>query len=145
MPTTRNTSLAIRFLAILFGAFFVMAGLPKVATLGAAVQMFVAWGFPMWFMVAVGVAEVAGGIMLIVPQTRTYGAALLSLIMLGAVGTHIAQGEFLSSMVPLVLVLGLAALVRKRVVGYPESEMSERRPERQGLADSARPTYNVGA
>lgn len=145
MATTRDSSLATRCFAILFGAFFVMAGLPKVAMLEGATAMFASWGFPIWFMIAVGATEILGGILLIVPRLRTYGAAILSLVMLGAIGTHVANGEFLASLVPLVLLLGLTTLVRKRIVRYPESEMSHRRPERHGLTDAGEPTYNVGA
>ena len=51
------------------------------------------WGYPGWFRVAVGAAELAACAMLLVPRLAAYGAALFAAVMLGAIYTHAAHGE----------------------------------------------------
>ena len=50
---------------------------------------FVVWGYPMWFMYAVGVAEIVGGLSLFVPGLASWAALGLMTIMLGAVATSL--------------------------------------------------------
>src|SRR5262245_48093242 len=51
-------------------------------------EFFIGSGYPVWTMYAVMAAEVLGAIGLLVPRTRFPAAAVLSLLMLGAIGTH---------------------------------------------------------
>jgi putative oxidoreductase len=80
-------------------------GNPKMA------ENFERWGFPSWFMTSVGAAEVAGGVGLLLPQTRFFAAAGLILVMLSAAGTHMGHEEYAESVSALVLTALLAVLL----------------------------------
>ena len=56
-------------------------------------EMFGAWGYPGWFAIVIGVLELAGAVGLLVPKTTRYAIIGLTVIMLGAVYTHLANGE----------------------------------------------------
>jgi uncharacterized membrane protein YphA (DoxX/SURF4 family) len=75
-------------------------------------EKFFDWGYPAWFRFVVGSGEFLGAVLLIVPRRRFLGAALLVVILVGAVGTHIANQDRLakSAAAPVVLALtGIAA------------------------------------
>jgi uncharacterized membrane protein YphA (DoxX/SURF4 family) len=75
-------------------------------------EKFVDWGYPSWFRFVVGSGEFLGAVLLIVPRRRFLGAALLVVILIGAVVTHIANQDPLaeSAAAPVVLALtGIAA------------------------------------
>jgi len=78
-------------LAVLIGGMFLVAGAGKLMTSDSA--MFANWGYSMWFMKLIGVLEVLGGIGLLVPKTTRLAVYGLTLIMLGAIYTHINAGE----------------------------------------------------
>ena len=116
-PTTaRRLPLVIGLwvLTSLLTALFTMMGVPKVLGHGGWGTRFAAWGYPSWFVVVVGVAELGGAIMLLVPRLATLGGFLLALIMLGAVATHLLHGETARVLVPLVLFAVLTALAWAR-------------------------------
>lgn len=96
---------------------FVNAGWPKFSAESGWGRAFAHWGFPNWFRVLVGVIEVAGGLLLLVPRTAVYAAAALAVIMLGAMGTHIIADKNPAAIyheaVPLAL-LGLVVYLRTR-------------------------------
>ncbi len=81
-------------------ALWAGAGLLALAFLGACsgklmgrpemVALFETIGVGQWFRYATGVCELAGGIMVLVPRTRIWGAGLLACVMLGAIATHLA-------------------------------------------------------
>ena len=64
---------------------------------------FVAWGFPAWARWIVGGAEVLAAVALVVPRARFYGAATLTALMVGAIGTHLLNGEAAYAGVPFFL------------------------------------------
>jgi putative oxidoreductase len=68
---------------------FVRQGLGKFDPHGGWARAFAVWHFPVWFRIAVGVAEIAGALLLLVPRTAFYGAALIAAIMIGAMLTHV--------------------------------------------------------
>lgn len=71
---------------------FALSGGAKLAGLEFEVQAFARWGYPPWFMYAVGAAEAAGALALL---TRRYGAlAALAALMVGALATHLAHAEW---------------------------------------------------
>ena len=47
-------------------------------------------GLGQWFRYLTGALEVAGGLMLLIPKCAFYGAALLVMVMAGAVVSHLA-------------------------------------------------------
>ncbi len=96
--------------SVLLGLLFLGAGGSKLAGGQMHVESFARWGYPPWFQYVTGLVEVAAALLIVLPATRFYGAALLVCTMLGAVATHVMAGE--SSMLggPAVL-LGLSAVV----------------------------------
>lgn len=84
-------------ISFLFGLIFINAGLNKVLNyipvppdlpdqLVKANEAFAVIG---WLMPLVAVAEIAGGILFILPKTRALGAIILFPVMLGILLTHI--------------------------------------------------------
>lgn len=53
------------------------------------------WGYPAWFRVFIGVLEVTGGALLLVPRVRHFGAIILFIVMVGALITRIVFGTSL--------------------------------------------------
>ena len=96
-------SLVRVFLTILF----LTAGGAKLIGEPAMTQAFQQWGFPTGFMYAVGVVEVVGAVMLLVPRVRRAGAGLLLIVMLGAVATHAANGEWMRVPAPTAVAIAL--------------------------------------
>ena len=63
------------------------AGLSKLLTTGEWDRLFRSWGYPMWFMFAIGCVEVLGAAALLVPRFALVGSQVLAAVMLGAAGT----------------------------------------------------------
>jgi len=72
---------------------------------------FTASGYPIAMMYAVMGAEVLGAIGLLFPGTRSPAAAALSLLMLGAIGTHARNGDPFSDSLDAVRFLVLLAAI----------------------------------
>jgi uncharacterized membrane protein YphA (DoxX/SURF4 family) len=81
-------------LAVILGVFFVaMAGPMKQMGGEEVVANFAKWGYPDFFRYVVGVVEIAAGVMTIYPKTRTLGASVIALVMVGATATHLMNSE----------------------------------------------------
>ena len=89
----------------LLGAAFLAAGGAKLAGVPAMVELFQKVGVGQWFRIVTGLLEVGGGILLLIPRLTFYGAALLLLVMVGAVTAHLTVlgGNPASPLVLLVL------------------------------------------
>ena len=59
------------------------------------------WGYAAWFATVIGIAEIMGGALLLIPRTAPYAAALLIAIMLGAFYTVTTNESDLSWFDPL--------------------------------------------
>lgn len=73
------------------------------------VRDFQRWGYPDWFRVVVGVAELASLVLLLVPRLASYGASLFAAVMLGAIFTHYTNNE--TTRLPFNLLLLTLSLV----------------------------------
>lgn len=103
----------------LLAVAFLGSGGSKLAGVPMHVENFARWGYPQWFRVVVGGVEVAAAALLLVPRLATYAAAALVLVMVGAVGTHVMNGEWVENAAPLILG-GLsvwAGLMRRPLAG----------------------------
>lgn len=92
-------------LAALLAAAYLLAGTGKLT--GAAAPMFEGWGYAAWFATLIGVLEVCGAIGLLVPWTTRYAVLGLTVIMLGAIYTHLANGETLQVLRPIIFLVVL--------------------------------------
>ncbi|MDP3215741.1 MAG: DoxX family protein [Deltaproteobacteria bacterium] len=109
---SKRQTIALWVLSGLLAALFLMAGGSKLAGAERHVQGFEHWGYPQWFRLVVGAAEVTSAVLLLIPRAAFFGAGALVVVMAGAIYTHLlrATGEGAMAIPPLVL-LGLAALV----------------------------------
>jgi hypothetical protein len=82
-------------------------------------------GYPIWTMYAVMAAEVLGSIGLLVPRTRLFAAGGLSLLMFGAIGTHLKNGDPFSDSLDAVWMLVLLGTI---------AVLTLRRPARQHIS-----------
>ena len=108
----------------LLALLFLFAGSGKLMNDPTTVANFEKWGFSGSFMMIIGVLEVLGGIGLLIPKLRLLAALGLVGIMLGAVGTHVMNGEFSEpmffvSIIALVLLLVLAFVLKPNRVASP--------------------------
>ncbi len=84
---------AVWMLVLLLAVEFCAAGASKFAPSSSWSRMFLEWGYPSWFRLAVGAAEVLCGLALFVPRARLWACAVLLAIMAGAAATHALHGE----------------------------------------------------
>ena len=86
---------------IFVGAVMLFAGVDKIVHSAAWQQRFLAeWGLPPWLAVVTGLLEISGAALLVVPRRATYGGAIVATVMIGAVGAHVAAGQFAQIVVP---------------------------------------------
>ena len=108
MANAKNVVATI--IAVLLALAFLTAGGTKLAGVQMHFEQFARWGYPSWFVYVVGLVEVAGAILVLIPATRFYGAALLAINMAGAAFTHARAHEWSSLPAPMAL-LFLAVIV----------------------------------
>jgi len=73
------------------------------------VRDFHRWGYPDWFRIVVGIAELTSMALLLVPRFASYGASLFAAVMLGAMFTHYTHNE--TGRLPFTLLLLVLSLV----------------------------------
>ena len=91
-----------------FFAFTKLTGSPEV------VANFERWGYPHGFVYLIGAVEALGVLLLLSPRTAGYGAILLIGTMVGAVATHLMNGEAAYIGMPLLFTAILAAILWAR-------------------------------
>ncbi len=97
-------------LSALLAALFLMAGGSKLAGVQQHLEHFAKWGYPDWFRLLIGGAEVAGAVGLLVPRLATLASGGLAIIMAGAAYTHLSHDESAQTVVPGVLLVALVAV-----------------------------------
>ena len=108
MNASKVTNIIGWVLTVLLGLLFMVSSLGKLT--GAATPMFDQWGYPAWFAMTIGVFELAGGIGLLIPKLARYAILGLTGIMIGAAYTHLANGEGLQVLRPLIFLAALWAV-----------------------------------
>lgn len=79
------------------------------------IRDFARWGYPDWFRMAVGIAELVSFGLLLIPRFAAYGALIFAVVMLGAIFTHATHGE--SGRLPfnfLLLVVSMIIIFARR-------------------------------
>lgn len=87
---------------------YVVAAVPKLAGYNDALHQFEQWGYPGTFVTVVGAVEFVSAIFLVIPATARYAAAALSLVMVGAIYTHLAFGLYSTVLLPATCLAFLA-------------------------------------
>ena len=90
-------------LLVLLAALFTLQGVDKLSPNTVWRQGFERYGYPAGSHLVVGVVELAGGILLLVPLLSGYAALVLATVMIGASGTHVVFGETPPAIATLVL------------------------------------------
>lgn len=96
-------------LQVALAAVFVFTASRKFMGHPVPVATVEALGTGQWLRIAIGVAELAGAIGLLVPRLAGLAASCLALLMLGAVGTHLLVVG--GSAVPALVLLAASAAV----------------------------------
>ena len=112
--------------AILLVLIFAPQGWSKFNDASGWAIAFRNWGYPDWFRIAVGIAEISAVVLLLLGRTAAYGAMLIILVMLGAWATHIIfdNGRNMTSeIVPLVLAT-IVLLARRHQLRFNHSAAS---------------------
>ena len=84
----------MKIITYILALVFIASGGAKLAGLDFEIQAFTRWGYPIEFMYFIGLAEVAGGLALVLNILKKYAAIGLSLVMVGAIGTHVIHNEW---------------------------------------------------
>jgi uncharacterized membrane protein YphA (DoxX/SURF4 family) len=103
--------------ALFLAWVFIRQGYAKFSDTSGWAGAFRGWHFPVWFRVLIGVAEVTAAVLLLTRRTALAGAAIIIVVMIGAMGTHIYWGrpsQVTSEIMPLVLAT-IVALGRRKV------------------------------
>ena len=98
---------ASTILSVLLGLLFIFTGSAKVLGSPMMLEQFQNWGYPLWFATLVGIIEVVGAVLLFIPASRLFGCIALAVIMIGAIGTHVVNGEWVNAVVPLGILIAL--------------------------------------
>jgi putative oxidoreductase len=80
-------------LQLLLAALFAIQGAVKLGGSKVWISRFDAWGYPDHFYLVVGLAEVSGAILLLIPRLAKFGVLLLIAVMVGATATHLIHHE----------------------------------------------------
>jgi putative oxidoreductase len=106
--------LTISIVTYVLAAAFILAGGAKLAQVKMMKDNFAKYGFPDWFLRVVGLGEVTGGVLLLIPSLAIFGATGLAVVMVGAIITHVMSKEAPMAFPPLVfLVLSLFLVVER--------------------------------
>jgi uncharacterized membrane protein YphA (DoxX/SURF4 family) len=93
---------------------FIGAGGAKLVGAAAMVELFDKVGLGQWFRYVTGLLEVMGAIGLLIPRYAFYAAALLAMVMVGAIVAHVTVlGTSPAAPVVLLVLSGIIAYLRK--------------------------------
>ncbi|MGH7725318.1 MAG: DoxX family protein [Candidatus Eiseniibacteriota bacterium] len=83
---------------------FVPQGLAKFSDSSGWARAFAGWHYPVWFRILIGIIETGAALLLLTRRTASIGAAMIAVVMLGGMGTHLYWGQaryMTSEVVPL--------------------------------------------
>lgn len=102
--------------SIALAVIFVLSSVPKLITLESVTMSFQEWGYPSWFMYAIGAIEFVAGVALLSTAAAPIAATVLCGVMLGAVLTHLWSGAFGLATIPALLFFALAYIAMVRAL-----------------------------
>jgi putative oxidoreductase len=86
---SRAMNIALWVIQILLALAFLGAASGKLLGKPEMVGLFEVIGIGQWFRYLTGLLEATGAVLVVIPRTRFFGAALLGVVMIGAVLTHL--------------------------------------------------------
>lgn len=112
--TSKGANTMLWGLQILTAAAFLAAGGAKLAGAAQMVAVFEKVGVGQWFRYVTGLLEVLGAIGLLIPRATFYAAALLAVVMVGAVISHLTVlGGSPAAPIGLLVFTGIIAYFRR--------------------------------
>jgi len=87
---------------------FARQGPAKFSSSSGWARAFAIWHYPVWFRIVIGLVETTAAVLLLTRRTASIGAALIAVVMLGGMGTHLHfghPGQMTSEVLPLMLSL----------------------------------------
>ncbi|MEZ5040657.1 MAG: DoxX family protein [Saprospiraceae bacterium] len=106
---TRNILLWVS--RIIMGVGFLLASVGKLLHAPSIIKMFNEWGFPDQFYFLIGIIEIIGAILLLIPKTSKYAALGLIGLMIGASITHMLNDPIVELIRPLIFLMFLGMIV----------------------------------
>jgi putative oxidoreductase len=104
------------------GLVFIAIGCEKVFPWRGSywIKVFTEIGFGLWFMYLTGTLQIIGGLLMIVPRTAPFGAALLACTMIGAILTHLflLDTGIGGAVLPAAFLALIVAAVRRRFADH---------------------------
>jgi putative oxidoreductase len=85
----KAANIALWVVQILLALAFVGAASGKLLGKPEMVALYEVIGIGQWFRYVTGLLELAGALLIVIPRTKFFGAALLAMVMVGAVLTHL--------------------------------------------------------
>ena len=111
---------ALLWIICLFLAYvFVKAGMQKFSDSSGWSRAFRYWGYPVWFRILIGGAEVSAALLLLYKRTAAFGALIIIVVMVGAMATHVVTGrprQVTSEIFPLALATAVFVGRRKQML-----------------------------
>ena len=93
-PRKSADAIVVWVLSVILAAVFATTGLAKlIGTEPIGLQAAAMNGFPQWIRMVVGIVEIGGAVMLMIPPIAAAGAALLALLMLPATITQVVSRQ----------------------------------------------------
>jgi putative oxidoreductase len=114
-------------LSSLVALTFLAAGGAKLAGMAVMIGMFDKVGLGQWFRYFTGLLEVAGAIGLLMSRYAFYAAALLAIVMVGAIIAHVAiLGGSPAPAATLLVLSGIIAYLRKPYISTARDQTEEK-------------------
>jgi putative oxidoreductase len=85
----KAANIALWVVQMLLALAFIGAASGKLFSKPDMVGLYEVIGIGQWFRYVTGLLELTGAILIVIPRTKFFGAALLSMVMVGAVLTHL--------------------------------------------------------
>ena len=99
---------------VLMAAFIIPSfifGYQKLIGQKQKAEQFNRFGYPLWFMRIIGLAEIIGCFLLLIHETRNIGVMIFAIIFAGAIYTHIKQKDpKKETMAPVIVLIHLLAI-----------------------------------
>lgn len=120
-PPSAGMTLLVWAISILGGAIMITVGWGKLQGGPPWPEAFEGWGYPVWFRILIGLAQLAGGVAVFIPRIASYGAGLLVVVMTGALVTELLQEPQFGAAMPAILggMFVLVFFLRRRVAIGP--------------------------
>ena len=112
---TQARRVAYWTLTLVLSTLFILAGLPKLVEFNLLAQSFSHWGYSESFLTFIGATELIAAIFLLIPRTALYAAGYLSIIMAGAIYTHLAFDPLSYAALPALALAGLSFIIYERI------------------------------